>query len=247
MKFSMLEAVKERVQAYKTMCTENDQKRAAAKQEISAVKEKVQELINRQIEGGEDLIDEVAKAQARVTVAEAKYQRLVNKIGAENPEMGNGNGVSFHSVYSEMRLYSQTGLRDDMKVELEELQTAKDNYLAAAEKALVKFYELRRELRQSVLEAEVLFNQTPKGAVPDTMYEARLRPFGLWWELYDAYNEMSPIKKRAMEAVEGPVWLPAGISFQDKREIPQPQPTTGPKAWIDEKGVVWERQTSIIG
>jgi hypothetical protein len=245
MKFSMLEDVKAKLQAYKTMCTENDQKRAAAKEEIRAAKEEVQKLINRQIEGGEDLIDELARAQARVMVVEAKYQRLINKIGAENPEMGDMDGVSFVSVHSQMQNYPHNGLQDDMKVELEELQTAKENYLTAVEKALVKFYELRREFRQKALEAKSLFNQGSTEKVPDNFNAALLRPFGLWWDLYDAYNEMLPVKERALEAIEGPMWQPAGISSPDKRIIPPPSPT-GPKTWVDEKGVFWERQIEVI-
>jgi hypothetical protein len=245
MKFSMLEDVKAKLQAYKTMCTENDQKRAAAKEEIRAAKEEVQKLINRQIEGGEDLIEELTKAQARKTVAEAKYQRLIHKIGAENPEMGNMNGVSLVSVLSQMRNYPNYGLQDDMKVELEELQKAKDSYLAATEKALVKFYELRREFRQKVIEAESLFNQNLAGKVPENFDVSLLRPFGLWWELYDAYNEMLPVKERALEAAEGPIWQPAEISSPDKRIILPPSPT-GPKTWVDEKGVFWERQIEVI-
>jgi hypothetical protein len=215
MKFTMLEAAKERVQAYKNQCAENDQRRAAARKEIEKAKAEAQRLINRQIEGGEDVIDELAKAQARITVAEAKYQRLVQEIGEHNPEMNASGGISFATVSSQIRNYLNGGLEGDMKAELEELQAAKDQYLDAVEKALVKFYRLRQDYRQQILQAEYLFDQMPAGKVPDSFSEWLLRPFGLWWDVYDAANEMSPVKARAVEIAEGPAPVYEGVGYDN--------------------------------
>lgn len=212
MEFSMLEAAKGRVQAYKNLCVENDQRRAAAKKAVEAAKAEEQQLINRHIEDGEDLIDELAKAQARITLAEAKYKRLVNEIGESNPEMDTKGGVSFISVKSQLDNYVNGGLQNDMKTELEELQAAKDRYLAAAEKALVKFYQLRQDYRQKVLQAEDLFDQMPTGKVPDSFSETLLRSHGLWWGMYDANNDLYPVKQKAMENAEGPAPVLNGIN-----------------------------------
>jgi hypothetical protein len=99
--------------------------------------------------------------------------------------------------------YPYKGLEEDMKEELEALRAAKEQYLVTAEKALVKFYELRKVLSEQVMEAEHLFGKPVTGNLPLGMSESLLRPHGLWWDQNDASNEMSPVKERAYEKVEG--------------------------------------------
>lgn len=240
MKFEKLEVAKERAAVYEMMCADNDRRRTEAREEVAAAKAEAQELMNRQIDG-EDVIDELAKAQARVTVAETKYQRLVQEIGVSNPEMDMGE-ISFLSVQSQLNAYMHGGLQEDMEAELEELEEAKNQYLAAAEKALVKFYELRQEYRQSVQEAEQLFDRVPTGRVPEFFTESLLRPYGLWWEKYDAANDMSPVKKRAVESVEGSLPEVAGFHTENEMLLPRPEGVTGPGVRQDETGRVWQRQ-----
>jgi hypothetical protein len=211
MKFSFLETAKERSQSYKTLCLENDQKRAAARKEVEEAKAEEKTLMDRQI-NGEDVFEELTKAQTKIRVAEAKYQRVVNEIGEKNPEM-DLQGITFNTVQSQFSGYLNGGLQADMEEELAELTEARDRYLAAAEKALTKFYRLRSDFRQEVMAAESLFDKSVTGTVPAGFSESVLRPAGLWWDLYDAHNAMAPIKKSAMENVEGPMQELKGITF----------------------------------
>jgi predicted RNA-binding protein len=201
MKFTLLEVAKAKLQSYNQVCAENNQRRAAAKKEIEATKAEEQALMNRQIEG-EDLIDELAKAQAKIKVAEAKYQLLVKEIGEKEPEAK--LNISFNSVKSEFNNYANGGLQEDMKEELETLRQAESQFLLATEKALTKFYILQDELRQQVLEAEMLFNQHATGALPTHFDESLLRSYGLWWYSNDGANVLYPVKQKSWENVKGP-------------------------------------------
>lgn len=179
MKFEALEAARKKVQDHKVMCEENDQKRTEARKAIVDAKSEAQTLMDRQIEG-EEVIDELARAQARVSVAETKYTRLIQSIGETNPEMST-DGISFYTAYSQILAYPRNGLQDDMKDELEAIQDAHDAYLKAVEVTLVKFYELRQELSGCVAETERIFGRDVTGSLPEGFDPSILRPWGLWW------------------------------------------------------------------
>ncbi|MFY2157961.1 hypothetical protein ACOSZF_20340 [Cytobacillus firmus] len=226
MKFSFLETAKERSQSYKTFCLENDQKRAVARKEVEEAKAEEKALMDRQI-NGEDVFEELTKAQTKIRVAEAKYQRVVNEIGEKNPEM-NLQGITFNSVQSQFGGYLNGGLQVDMEEELSELTEARDRYLVAVEKALSKFYRLRGEVKQEVMEAESLFGRPITGKLPIGFDEFLLRPYGLWWDRYDANNVLAPVYKRALENVEGPIPVYEGVKTQDVRVLP-----AEPDEWVD--------------
>jgi hypothetical protein len=243
MKFSFFESAKERVQSYKALCLENDQKRAAARQEIEAAKAEERALMDRQIEG-EDVFEELTKAQTKIKVAEAKYQRVVNEIGEKNPEM-DFKGITFNSVQSQFGSYLNGGLQADMEEELAILTEARDQYLGATEKALTKFYRIRNEFRQEVMEAESLFGRSVTGTVPMGFSEALLRPAGLWWDKYDAHNAMAPVKKKALENVQGPIPVVDGIKIPDIRVRPETKYTPSPDETVDENGVIWRGKEGV--
>lgn len=225
MKFSFLEIAKERSQSYKTLCLENDQKRAVAREEVETAKAEERSLMGRQIDG-EDVFEELTKAQTKIKIAEAKYQRVIGEIGEKNPEM-DFQGITFNSVQSQFGSYLNGGLQEDMEEELAELTEARDRYLAAVENALTKFYKIRSEFKQEVMDAESLFEQPVTGALPLGFDEFSLRPYGLWWELYDAHNILMPIFKRASDNVEGKAYVPPVKGPETK--LPKP----GPDEFVD--------------
>ncbi|MGD6879934.1 hypothetical protein [Bacillus infantis] len=225
MKFSFLETAKERRQSYNSLCQENDQKRAAARKEIEVAKAEERSLMNRQIEG-EDVFEELTKAQTKIKVAEAKYQRVISEIGEKDPEM-DLQGITFNSVQSQFNSYANGGLQLDMEDELSELTEARDRYLVAVEKALTKFYRVRCEFQQEVRDAESLFDQSVTGTLPLGFDESLLRPYGLWWEKYDARNTLVPVFKEALENVEGKPYVPSVKGPETK--LPKP----GPDEFID--------------
>ena len=239
MKFSFLEKAKERSQSYKTLCLANDQKRAAARQEVEAAKAEERSLMNRQIDG-EDVFEELTKAQTKTKIAEEKYQRVISEIGEINPEM-DFQGITFKSVQSQFGSYLNGGLQADMEEELAALTKVKEKYLAAAERALINFYRLRNDFRQEVMEAESLFGQSVTGTVPTGFSESLLRPAGLWWDLYDAHNAMAPIKTRALENVEGPTPVYEGNKTLDKKILLERKYTPSPNERVDENGVIWRQ------
>lgn len=243
MKFEALEAARKKVQDYKLTCEENDQKRTEAQKAVSEAKAEAQALMDRQIDG-EDVIDELARAQSRVTVAEAKYGRLIQSIGESDPEMSK-EGISFYTVQSQILAYPTNGLHEDMKDELEAMQAAHDSYLKSVEEALVKFYKLRQEARGYMAEAERIFGREVTTMLPTSFEPSLLRPWGLWWGEYDAHNEMGATKKKALETVEGVNSLPELKSNPYERVIPQPKPTLGPKTWVTDDGTVMTRQSDI--
>ncbi|MEH7108220.1 hypothetical protein [Bacillus sp. JJ1764] len=218
MKFSFLETAKERSQSYKTLCQENDQKRAAARKEVEEAKAEEKSLMDRQI-NGEGVFEELTKAQTKIKVAEAKYQRVISEIGEKNPKM-DFQGITFNSVQSQFNGYLNSGLQVDMEEELSELTEARDRYLVAVEKALTKFYRLRGEFKQEVMGAESLFGRQVTGKLPLGFDEFLLRPYGLWWDRYDANNILAPVYKRALENVEGPIPIYEGVKSQDVRVLP---------------------------
>jgi len=239
MKFSFLENAKERSQSYKTLCLANDQKRAVARKEVEEAKAEERSLMNRQIEV-EDVFEELTKAQTKIKIAEEKYQRVINEIGAENPEM-DFQGITFNTVQSQFGSYLNGGLQADMEEELAELTEARDRYLAAAEKTLIKFYRLRNEFRQEVMEAESLFGRSVTGTLPIGFAESLLRPAGLWWDQYDAHNAMAPVKRRSLENVEVPLTVYEGVKSQDIRVLPETKYTPGANERVDENGVIWNK------
>lgn len=212
MKFEALEAARRKVQNHTTMCEENDRKREEARKMIVDAKSEAHALMDRQIDG-EDVIDELARAQARVSVAETKYKRLIQSIGESNPEMSK-EGISFYTVQSQIFAYPTQGLPEDMKDELEAMQAAHDAYLKAMEEALVKFYTLRQEADSCLKEAEKIFGRKTAAdkassvALTLNISPSVLRPWGLWWEAEDANNEINVRKQKAMEAVEGVTYIP---------------------------------------
>ncbi|MEI2357440.1 hypothetical protein [Mesobacillus zeae] len=225
MKFTMLEAARERKKSYENLCVENNQKRSAALKEIEAAKVEEQALINRQIEG-ENVIDELIKVQAEIKVAEAKHQRLVSEIGEHDPKI-DLKGLSFHSVYSQITAYKHDGLFKDMGEELAALKEAEEQFLNATEKALIKFYSIRNEVKETVKEAESLFGQASTGSLPMGFDEFLLRPYGLWWDRYDANNILTPVFKRASENVEGKAYVPPVKGPETK------SPKPGPNEFVD--------------
>lgn len=212
MKFEALEAARKKVQDYKLRCEENDQKRTEARKAIADAKSEAQTLMDRQIEG-EDVIDELARAQSRVTVAETKYTRLIQAIGESNPEMSK-EGISFYTVQSQIFAYPTHGLPEDMKDELEAMQAAHDAYLKSVEEALVKFYTLRQEADSCLKEAEKIFGRKTAAdslgslGLSVTFSPSMLRPWGLWWEVDDANSEINVRKQKALDTVEGMTYIP---------------------------------------
>ncbi|WP_214730091.1 hypothetical protein [Exiguobacterium sp. s168] len=243
MKFELLEAAQKKVRNYNAMCEENNRKRSDALQAVSEAKAEEQALMDRQIEG-EDVIDELARAQSRVTVEKAKYTRLIESIGETNPEMSI-EGISFHTAQSQILAYPNHMLPYDMKNELEAMQEAHDAYLKAAEDALIKFYKLRKEVRGCLAEAEAIFGREVHGSLPVTFDPSVLRPWGLWWDVYDASNAMVETKRRALEIVEGGSLISNPRSVSSVRTIPAPESTLGPKTWVTEDGTVMTRQSEI--
>jgi hypothetical protein len=240
MKFSMLEKAKERMQAYKIACKENEEKRVAAKKGLETARAEEQALIERSLEGDE-VIKELGEAQARIKIAEAKCRRVIEEIGEKNPEM-DLKGITFNSVQSEFNSYGRNGLQEDMKDELAELKKVRDQYLASTEKVLTKFYELRKELRDKIIEAEDLFGRDVTGTLPNGFSESLLRSEGLWWSPNDAHSTIQLAGKKARENVEGKPYLPPSRPSTGVQTKPASEISTE-KYYTDENGVRWERQS----
>jgi len=234
MNFPRIEEAKERFQAHQKMCEEYNQKREAAREEINQAKAEEQKLINEQLDGGKDVIDELAKAQARTRVTEAKYKRLIAEIGEDNPEI-DLTGVSYTLISSGINLDAKKEMEEDMKDELKALKKAKEQYVQAFEKALVKFYFTRQELKEKIMEVENLFGEPAYGKLPIWCSESFLRPHGLWWDHSDAGNELHPIKQRAYEIGNGPIPELKGIKIDG---VTTPE---GPSEFTDSYGTTYTK------
>ncbi|MGG3887811.1 hypothetical protein [Metabacillus fastidiosus] len=237
--FRAFESMKNKVSEHKELCSNYDQQRTAAKREVEEIKAKEGELLNRQI-AGEDVIDELARTKAKVAVAEEKYRRLVEQIGEANPAI-NLKGHNMITLKSEINAAVGSGrlLDETMKAEMEALEEAKQQYLVAAEKALIKFHQVQNYVRKVQEEASSITGE-PLGlpAVPDRFV---LRP-ALWLDSNDYINEFYEVKLRADAAVNGEREEIKGVSIPDKMVITHKQSPTE-KEYTDENGVRWQRQS----
>jgi chromosome segregation ATPase len=237
--FRTFESMASKVSEHKELCDDYNQQRTAAKREVEEIKAKEGELLNRQI-SGEDVIDELARTKAKIAVAEEKYRRLVEKIGATNPSI-NLKGTNVLTLKSEIRTAAASGrlLDETMKDEMEALEEAKQQYLAAAEKALIKFHQVQKYVRTVQEEASSITGE-PLG-LPEVPTTSVLRPT-LWVESNDYNNEFYKVKQSAEAAVNGPMQEVKGVSIPNEMTIPDKKLPTE-KEYVDENGVRWERQS----
>ncbi|TYR82124.1 hypothetical protein FZC66_00565 [Priestia megaterium] len=236
--FKTFESIKNKVSEHKEICGNYDQQRAAAKREVEEMKAKEGELLNRQI-AGEEVIDELARTKAKIAVAEEKYRRLVEQIGATNPAI-NLKGNNMLTLKSEIRMAIASGrlLDETMKVEMEALEEAKQQYLAAAEKALIKFHQVQNHVLK-VQEEGASITGEPLGQ-PEVPTMSVLRPT-LWIESNDYNNEFYKVKLHADAVVNGKKEEIKGVSRPDKVDLPEKRYTPGPNERVDENGVIWNR------
>jgi hypothetical protein len=188
--FESLEQVKSKIAEHEALCKDFNQQRAAAQKEVDDAKAKATQLTDRQIEG-ENVIDELGRALGFVAVAEEKQKRLLNTVGVTNPQLELKGLGTINNLKNEIRRTFQ----ETMKEETEALEIAKKQYLAAAEKALLKYYGFYYASRDA--QEEWLY--ITKERVPfnlEAISLSDLRP-SLWVDGNDYSNEFCLVREKA--------------------------------------------------
>lgn len=235
--FKAFEMMKEKVEQHKDLCEKNNELRAAAKAELNEAKAEKQVLLDRQI-AGESVMNELLLANSKLEVAEEKYKRLVATVGENNALLDLQKDV--RTLSSELRTVTNTsGIREQMKDELEALDEAKKLYFVAAEKALIKFHKLQNYVTDVENQAYALSGE--RVGDPIVLPMTALRP-ELWVGPHDFNNEFCRIKEQAKVTVNGQMIEVKGPNIGDVLVTPKQTPAAKEKVYTDETGVTWERQ-----
>jgi hypothetical protein len=241
MKFSSIEQLQNQLAAQKNQAQSFEQEETKAVQALDAAKLAADALIATQLDTDEDLSGEIAKAEARVSVAVAKLQR-VRQTREAVPTAKAVNLKSAKSLIEmELRSYISKGIQKDMDENIQALQQARATYLEAAEATLVQFFGLQKEFRQQIREASHLVGDSilePVGFSPPL-----LREHGLFMNS-DAQEIMHKIIVKADETVNGSLELPPPMP-KDKQIVPALEVSKGKQTERLPDGTIRHQQTWI--